>query len=402
MRGLALLLSACSFHGPNATGVSPAPDADVNPIADAGVTGDAATCAAAEVFAGRYHTCARRTDGEVWCWGRNSQGEAGTAPAVDVASCPTFPNRCIRAPQHVAMPAASTLGLGTSDTCAIAGTTTYCWGADDGQEFGDNSFGDAYAPRPIAARASSTAIAIGDQHTCSISATNHDVECSGFNSYGEVGDNTGMPRAVPTPVNLPAEPTAIGLGWNHSCAVAGGKVFCWGSNEQLEVSPSVNTGDYDFPVQVPNITTATAVGGGDQHSCAVLVGGTAKCWGSGGYGQLGDGTFPIMAAALVTVALPNIVAIRPGDIHTCALTSAGGVWCWGSSFVPAAAGAGHPDQIALPANAISLAAGGDHDCAVLVDGTVWCWGNNDHGQLGTGTTTSPVGRATAVRAKLCN
>jgi len=398
--GLALL-AACSFHGPNANGV--AGDGGTDGAGDGVVpTADASTCAAAEVFAGRYHTCARRADGYVWCWGGNSQGEAGSVPVADAAHCPVFPSSCVRTPQHVAMPAASTLALGTSDTCAIAGTDTYCWGADDGEEFGDNGAGDAYAPRKITARANATAIAIGHQQVCSISATNHDVECSGHNSYGEVGDNSGLPRGAPTHVMLTGMPTAIGVGYNHGCAIIGTQSWCWGDNSQLELAPNGSTIPYTFPIMVPGLTTATAIAGGADHTCAVLADHTARCWGAGGYGQLGDGSFPSRALQLATVDLTGIVAIRPGNSHTCALASSGDVACWGSAFLPTSTvAAGHPQPIALPGKAVSLAAGGDHDCAALVDGRVFCWGANDRGQLGDGTTTSPTGRTTAVQTVLC-
>jgi len=41
------------------------------------------------------------------------------------------------------------------------------------------------------------------------------------------------------------------------------------------------------PVSVSGISTATSVSAGGLHTCAVLSGGTVKCWGSGLYGQLG-------------------------------------------------------------------------------------------------------------------
>ncbi len=42
---------------------------------------------------------------------------------------------------------------------------------------------------------------------------------------------------------------------------------------------------------------------------------------------------------------------------------------------------------------LAIDAGGFHAVALKTDGTLWAWGNNDHGQLGDGTTTerySPV------------
>jgi alpha-tubulin suppressor-like RCC1 family protein len=37
-------------------------------------------------------------------------------------------------------------------------------------------------------------------------------------------------------------------------------------------------------------------------------------------------------------------------------------------------------------DAIDLATGAKHTCVLRANGEVWCWGNNDHGQLGDGTT----------------
>jgi alpha-tubulin suppressor-like RCC1 family protein len=51
-----------------------------------------------------------------------------------------------------------------------------------------------------------------------------------------------------------------------------------------------------LPVVVKNsagtgiLSGVTQTSAGEQHSCAVLLHGTARCWGGNSYGQLGDGT----------------------------------------------------------------------------------------------------------------
>src|SRR5207247_11183266 len=44
----------------------------------------------------------------------------------------------------------------------------------------------------------------------------------------------------------------------------------------------------DLPVSVSNISTATAVAGGGNHTCARLSDSTLRCWGDGSSGQLGN------------------------------------------------------------------------------------------------------------------
>ena len=37
---------------------------------------------AIDVAAGASHTCARRADGSLWCWGDNARGQTGTNPSA--------------------------------------------------------------------------------------------------------------------------------------------------------------------------------------------------------------------------------------------------------------------------------------------------------------------------------
>jgi alpha-tubulin suppressor-like RCC1 family protein len=44
------------------------------------------------------------------------------------------------------------------------------------------------------------------------------------------------------------------------------------------------------PVSVTGISSAASVTAGSNHTCAALSEGTAACWGSNDYGQLGSAT----------------------------------------------------------------------------------------------------------------
>jgi len=143
---------------------------------------------------------------------------------------------------------------------------------------------------------------------------------------------------------------------------------------------------------------AVAISAGFAHSCALLAGGTVKCWGANEHGQLGDGTTQDRATP-VDAPLPGPAsAVAAGYVHTCAAVS-GAVYCWGDNTV-GELGSSQPMTTSRPglvpgiSGVTALAGGGGenagtprtyygHTCA-LTGGTVWCWGADESGQLGDG------------------
>lgn len=68
---------------------------------------------------------------------------------------------------------------------------------------------------------------------------------------------------------------------------------------------------------------------GEHHSCAIVAGGTVKCWGRNDQGQLGNNSVVDSNVSVTVGGLSGAVAITAGAFHTCAVVS-GGVRCWGA------------------------------------------------------------------------
>jgi alpha-tubulin suppressor-like RCC1 family protein len=196
--------------------------------------------------------------------------------------------------------------------------------------------------------------------------------------------------------------TAIAVGDEHSCALlSDGTVKCWGLNFAGELGDGTNNYNSNNPVSVSGISNAKAIAAGGSHSCALLSNGTVKCWGRNEHGELGNGTTGDSTNSNTPVSvsgISNATAIAAGPADTCAVLSDGTAECWGFN-ASGQLGNGTTTDSATPVsvsgitNAAAISAGAYHSCALLSDGTVKCWGFNGAGELGNGTFTdslSPV------------
>ncbi len=155
----------------------------------------------------------------------------------------------------------------------------------------------------------------------------------------------------------------LSAGGSHTCAiVSGGSVKCWGLNDkgQLGLGDVANRGDGagEMGANLPAVDlgtgrTAVAISAGTSHTCALLDNATVKCWGSNQTGELGLGD----------------VAHRgdgPGEM--------------GDNLPTVDLGTGR--------TATAILAAQNYTCALLDNATVKCWGSNFSGKLGQGDTAN--------------
>lgn len=181
-----------------------------------------------------------------------------------------------------------------------------------------------------------------------------------------------------------------------------------------------------FPVldDVGSSDWAAVTVGGD-HTCALKTNGSAYCWGSNQYGQLGvtqstttcgagNASYPCATTPQLVQAGLQFASISAGQRHTCAIARTGEAYCWGSNDGGQVSdiSAGGPTLTKVPGTLpwTQITAGFSHTCGVRSDGVLVCWGSNDRGQLGNGTllpgTTrvniaSPVATVSAGQSRTC-
>jgi len=241
-------------------------------------------------------------------------------------------------------------------------------------------------------------LSVGDFHRCAV-ARSGTVHCWGLNENGQLGDGTTTNRNQPVQVLGITDAVLVAAGYNHSCAiVSDGSIRCWGRGRYGQLGHGVMASSW-VPVPVNGIQDAIAisVGGASSHdtSCAVLANGQIRCWGSGGYGQLGDGSRSNTATPVPVEGIANATSIAVGWAHVCATLATGRIACWGLNH-RGQLGNGEINQggttvlVSDIESAVQVSAGFLHSCAILRSGSARCWGTGEDGRLGQGSDEDPI------------
>jgi alpha-tubulin suppressor-like RCC1 family protein len=115
----------------------------------------------------------------------------------------------------------------------------------------------------------------------------------------------------------------------HSCAlINGGTIKCWGFQGSYGQLGNGSLTSSTSPVSVSGISNAIQITAGENHNYALLSDYTVKCWGENRYGQLGDGTKTTRTTPVLVTDLSDVKQVSAGRGHTCALLNAGTVKCW--------------------------------------------------------------------------
>jgi len=293
----------------------------------------------ASVSSGGNHTIAIRTDGSLWAWGSNTQGQLGdgTMGAVNYRNTPTR--------------------IGTDNNWAF--------------------------------------VSAGFQHSVAI-RTDGSLWVWGFNDQGQLGTGTtGGFLPVPVQVQAGTAWASVAAGNLHSVAIrTDGSLWAWGNNGQGRLGDGTTT-LRNAPVRIGTDNDWASVAAGGAHSMGVREGGTLWAWGFNGHGRLGDGTTTNRATP-VQIFPGAIWASVSAAGHTVGIMENGTIWTWGlngnGQLGDGTSGTGErpwPTRARTVTDVIwaSVSAGGGYSIAVGTDGTVWGWGANWNHQLGDGSMT---------------
>jgi len=249
-----------------------------------------------QVACGRLHTAAIKTDGTLWTWGYNYNGQLGDNTTIDRSTPVTTFAGGTNWKQ---------VSCGGEKSAAIkTDGTLWTWGRGDSGESGDNTTIDRSTPvTTFAGGTNWKQVAGGKFHTSAIK-TDGTLWTWGRNTVGALGNNTsGVNRLTPDTTFAGGtnwKQVACG-GYNTTAIKTDGTLWTWGYNNNGRLGDNTATN---------RLTPVTTFAGGTNwkqvscsyHTAAIKTDGTLWTWGSNSYGQLGDNTTTARSTPVTTLS----------------------------------------------------------------------------------------------------
>ena len=425
----------------------------VSDVLEGGVYVDTSLCAQkapvkqkfSKVFAAEYFSFAVDTEGKLWGWGNNENGQLGNGEKTKTNLTPLLIDEEMRiAYMEVRWSWSRVLALDTEGKIWVWGYT-------------DSGTSKNIAQTELE-KYTLTPIQIMPDVRCSfISARNshaiaYDLEGEligwGSDGYGVLATGIGADREIPKKRITETNYTQIAVVSNTVLAIdENGKLWAWGDSKYygngvtesgatpVAVMPEKNflqlqaqngsvfvidtegglwawgansygrlgdgtKDDKDLPVRIQPDTCFISVSCGQYHTLAIDEDGKIWAWGENDQGELGNGT-KTNVVTVTPVCLETEIGfsqVTAGYDRSAAIDTEGKLWVWGNHGLNEGNGKSLvPIQVEKERTFTQVSAGEEHVLALDTQGKLWTWGKNRCGQLGNGEEISQSGVLLAVQ-----
>lgn len=202
-----------------------------------------------------------KSDGTLWCWGRNDYGQIGDGSStgrsspVQVGALTTW---------------AKTSGGEYSSTAIKTDGTLWAWGQNTSGQLGINDITNRSSPVQVGALTDWVSISAGGFHTLGIRA-NGSLWAWGYSSDGRLGLGAiGSDKSSPVQVGAGTDWVQACAAYSHSLALkTDGTLWTWGLGT-LGATGLGGTASVSTPVQLGSLTTWAKVGQGIGNNSLVI------------------------------------------------------------------------------------------------------------------------------------
>jgi len=179
------------------------------------------------VSGGGHYSLALKSDGTVWTWGNNRYGQLGDGNNSYRSTLTQTLDLLAQASNFTDMVAVEG---GSSHSLAISSDgSVWAWGDNTNGQLGFGPTISSNTPFKVPGLTGVIAVAAGSSHSLALK-NDGTVWAWGYNGYGQVGDGTNINSNIPIQVNL-ADVVAISAGYFHRVAVKSeATVWAWGFN----------------------------------------------------------------------------------------------------------------------------------------------------------------------------
>ncbi len=344
---------------------------------------------------------AQGTQGAIYCFGENSDGQLGVTPAALHYSVEPIQVGNSTDWKSVAVGESHVCALSTSDVL-------WCLGDDqDGQLGLDGEYSGADRYEFTNTLVNNVASFVAGQNFTCVLDSSGTASCAGANWNHQITGEAGAEYRYDYFKTVAGNHkyASITAGEAFMCGV--GKttvefpgdyrvVYCWGANwagQTGNISPSGN--DVTEPTAVPVDAIWSSLQANGAHACGVTSAGKIYCWGNNYDAQSGEApTIGISAPHQIGTAT-NWAEVSLAAYSTCARTVAAArvpsaTYCWGDR---SSVGNGIPSYYNVPTKLpgsgwLSVATNGRSRCAIqgaALPGKLYCAGGNWFGEVGDST-----------------
>ncbi|HVQ87800.1 MAG TPA: hypothetical protein VMT88_06425 [Actinomycetes bacterium] len=220
----------------------------------------------AQVFGGRDMSYVVLDDGTVWCSGGNANGECGDASYVAKIDSPV---------QVPGLTSVIDMAGGRNHALALKSNgTVWTWGLNSDGQLGDGTRTKHAHPEQVAGLSNVVDVAAGADHSVAVTADGH-VYTWGWGGRGQLGLGDENDRLVPTEVPGISDAAISEAGRDHTLIITtDGHLVTWGENANKQTGDNTSALEVTSPYTVPGLDNVIAAAGGQAYSVVLQANST--------------------------------------------------------------------------------------------------------------------------------